>query len=197
MSVEKIIVPSGRLTFGELLRPTPRPDAEMVILTNPEPDDAIPLKVMREATYRTEFKLQPYRAEGLGRITETGRQLVREAMDNMIAAAFLVPARRFGKTVTSTTAAETAIKMDEMRKRLEERDNTQIPRIHYSKYSTRPTSERLFPFSRHRSARIEKKLIQRFGGVYRHEPAIYQLNGLIIAHPSFRAEIEKKLEEAN
>jgi hypothetical protein len=36
------------------------------------------------------------------------------------------------------------------------------------------TSERLFPESRHRSARIEKKLIKRFGGVFRSKPANFE-----------------------
>lgn len=155
--------------------------------------NAIPLAMTREPTYRTEFKLQPYQTEAVQQIMEQTYEDYRRAMDQMVAAAFFVTAKRFGKTVTSTTAAETAIKMDEMRKKLEEAERMQIPSIHYSTIATKPTSERLFPFSPHRSARISKKLMKRFGGVYRHEPAIYQLNGLIIAHPSFREKIDAAL----
>lgn len=185
-----VIAPKGRITFGELMRPNPHlgGKGEMVLLSNPP----------CESTYRTEFKLQPYQAEAVEAIREIMGQTYeayQRVMDKTIAAALLIPARRFGKTVTSTTAAETAIKMDEMRKKLEALNNTQIPRILYSEHASKPTSERLFPFSRHRSWRIEKKLTKRFGGVYRHEPAIYQMGGLIIAHPSFRAEIEAKLSE--
>lgn len=155
--------------------------------------DVIPVTMTRESTYRTEFKLQPYLTEAVQEIMGQTYEAYQRAMDKMVAAAFFVTAKHFGKTVTSTTAAETAIKMDEMRKKLEAHNNTRIPRIHYSTIATKPTSERLFPFSPHRSARISKKLMKRFGGVYRHEPAIYQLNGLIIAHPSFREKIEAAL----
>ena len=63
-------------------------------------------------------------------------------------------------------------------------------RITFSELALRDTEERLFPRSRHRSARIRKKLIQRFGGEYRKEPVIWQTPAGIIAHPSFRKAIE-------
>lgn len=49
-----------------------------------------------------------------------------------------------------------------------------------------PTDERLFPASRHRSMRVRRKLIKRFGGEYRMKPAIYQFGKTVFAHPSFR-----------
>lgn len=54
------------------------------------------------------------------------------------------------------------------------------------------SEERLFPYSRHRSARVLKKLIKRHGGEYRKKPAMYRLgDGMIICHPSLYRQIEK------
>lgn len=164
-------------------------------------DNAIPLAMTRESTYRTEFKLRPYQVEALEQIKAIGTQTYeryQNAIDEMIAVQFLVPARHFGKTVTATTATKTALRAEEMMRKVrgyvnDIRANRPPANIVYSKYATKPTSERLFPFSRHRSHRIEKKLIKRFGGVYRQEHTIWKMGYLIIAHPSFRAEIEAKL----
>jgi hypothetical protein len=54
------------------------------------------------------------------------------------------------------------------------------------------TKERLFPESRHRSARIRKKLLKRFGGEFRKRPAMYQMpNGTIICHPVIYRQLMK------
>lgn len=53
--------------------------------------------------------------------------------------------------------------------------------------------ERLFPASRHRSARVRKKLIRRFGGEFRKVPCMWMVGGVLIAHPSLKARIEAKL----
>lgn len=54
------------------------------------------------------------------------------------------------------------------------------------------TTERLFPESRHRSARIHKKLIKRYGGVFKRKPAIFRSNdGTIIVHPSLYGELRR------
>jgi len=42
---------------------------------------------------------------------------------------------------------------------------------------------RLFPASRHRSQRIRKKLVKRFGGEFRKVPAIYRVGDRLIVHP--------------
>lgn len=52
------------------------------------------------------------------------------------------------------------------------------------------TTERTFPASRHRSKRIHKKLVRRFGGEFKKEPAIFQIQGRIIAHPARYAELK-------
>ena len=63
-------------------------------------------------------------------------------------------------------------------------------RIIYDSNALKATTERLFPESRHRSARIRKKLIKRFGGEFYQQPCIWRAGDTIIAHPVYRAEIE-------
>lgn len=46
------------------------------------------------------------------------------------------------------------------------------------------TEERLFPASKHRSRRIHKKLVKRFGGEFRKVPAIFRTADTIIMHPA-------------
>ena len=56
------------------------------------------------------------------------------------------------------------------------------------------TTERTFPLSRHRSARIRKKLIKKFGGEFRKEPAIFQIGpDTFIAHPSMYAALKAQI----
>lgn len=57
------------------------------------------------------------------------------------------------------------------------------------------TEERLFPVSKHRSRRIHKKLVKRFGGEYRRKPAIFKFGGTIIAHPSFKDTIDRMIAQ--
>lgn len=64
------------------------------------------------------------------------------------------------------------------------------------------TSERLFPASKHRSRRIHKRLVKRFGGEFRKIPAIFKAGNKIIMHPAhkerFLAEIARQnLEQSN
>jgi hypothetical protein len=54
------------------------------------------------------------------------------------------------------------------------------------------TIDRTFPVSRHRSARTHKKLIKRFGGEFRKGPAIFQINGCLIVHPSLYQQLERR-----
>lgn len=63
-------------------------------------------------------------------------------------------------------------------------------RIVYTVNAIRDSEERLYPFSKNRSKRIEKKLIKRFGGTFRKTPVILRVGSVIYAHPSFRATIE-------
>lgn len=62
-------------------------------------------------------------------------------------------------------------------------------RIVWSDLALEDSSERLFPASRHRSKRIHKKLVKRFGGEFRRVPAMWRYGNMIVAHPSFRAQL--------
>lgn len=50
---------------------------------------------------------------------------------------------------------------------------------------------RNFPVSKNRSKRIEKKLIKRYGGIYKKKPAILRVGDRLMAHPIFRGSIER------
>jgi hypothetical protein len=50
--------------------------------------------------------------------------------------------------------------------------------------AVRRGSRRLFPESRHRSARIHKKLCRRWGGEYALEPAVFNLGSVVLVHPA-------------
>lgn len=69
--------------------------------------------------------------------------------------------------------------------------------IHYNHHALEATQERLFPKSKHRSKRIHKKLLKKFGGEFRMKPCIWQIGDKIVAHPSFKTEIERTLMERN
>ncbi len=60
-------------------------------------------------------------------------------------------------------------------------------RITFSPLALRETTERPFPESRHRSKRIHKKLIKRFGGEFRKVPCMWRTPYGIVAHPSYKA----------
>lgn len=70
-------------------------------------------------------------------------------------------------------------------------------RISYHEQCLEATDERLFPISRHRSKRIQKKLLKRFGGEFVKQPAIFKTPQGLIAHPSLRAQIEAKFKQGN
>lgn len=55
------------------------------------------------------------------------------------------------------------------------------------------TDERLFPASRHRSKRIHKKLVKRYGGEFKiiNKPAIWKMLDKIVMHPSLYEELKR------
>ena len=55
------------------------------------------------------------------------------------------------------------------------------------------TDERLFPESKHRSKRIRKKLIKRYGGEFRKKPCMWRVGDTIYAHPSFKAQLRESI----
>jgi hypothetical protein len=54
------------------------------------------------------------------------------------------------------------------------------------------TDERLFPVSKHRSKRIRKKLIKRFGGEFRKKPGAFRMGNQIFMHPAIYAELQRQ-----
>jgi len=66
-------------------------------------------------------------------------------------------------------------------------------KINYVEHALAETTERNFPVSKHRSKRIHKKLVKRFGGEFRKEPAIFRMGSTWIVHPSFRPQIEARM----
>ena len=56
------------------------------------------------------------------------------------------------------------------------------------------TPERMFPDSRHRSKRIKKKLLKRFGGEFKMRPAMFKIGNTILSHPAHRPHLEAALE---
>lgn len=61
----------------------------------------------------------------------------------------------------------------------------------------RETTERLFPASKHRSKRVHKKLVKRFGGEFRTVPAIFKTPVGLICHPAIYAQVVAELQRAS
>lgn len=67
-------------------------------------------------------------------------------------------------------------------------------RIVVSHNALQDTTERLFPTSKNRSRRIHKKLVKRFGGEFRKQPAIFRTPTAIIMHPAMYAQYQIEME---
>lgn len=68
-----------------------------------------------------------------------------------------------------------------------------MPRFIITPNAVKETEERLFPFSRHRSRRIHKKLVKRFGGEFRKMPCIIQIGDTMYVHPAIDAELKQRM----
>lgn len=66
-----------------------------------------------------------------------------------------------------------------------------------SKHALRDTDKRLFPVSKHRSKRIHKKLIKRFGGEFIKEPCIWRRGDKIVMHPECYTAFQKEMARRN
>jgi hypothetical protein len=60
-----------------------------------------------------------------------------------------------------------------------------------SDHALKETTERLFPASRHRSKRLHKKLLKRFGGEFRKVPVIWKTPHSLIMHPALYAQMKE------
>jgi len=113
-------------------------------------------------------------------------------MDAEISAAFGLTASQIAPEPTSTLTVET------LRAQMHELQMvraTEPLRVIFTATALELTSERLFAYSKHRSARIRKKLIKRFGGEYRYAPALWQIGNVIYAHPIFEARFRAVAKE--
>ena len=64
-----------------------------------------------------------------------------------------------------------------------------------SDYALKETDLRAFPESRHRSRRIHKKLVRRFGGEFLKAPCMFQTPMGIICHPALYGDLKRRLGE--
>jgi hypothetical protein len=62
-----------------------------------------------------------------------------------------------------------------------------------SEMALKETAERLFPASRHRSKRVHKKLLKRFGGEFRKAPTIWKMPNSIIVHPVLYLQMKERV----
>lgn len=86
--------------------------------------------------------------------------------------------------------------LDQMQRVIVSVPDQQIPReIRFTPDAVKPTDERLFPVSRHRSRRVLKKLLKRHGGEFRMAPAILFVGYTVYAHPSYSASLNAKMRE--
>ena len=53
---------------------------------------------------------------------------------------------------------------------------------------------RAFPVSRHRSARIRKKLIKRHGYEAKMQPCVIRFGDMMVVHPTIGAELNRTLQ---
>lgn len=67
------------------------------------------------------------------------------------------------------------------------------PEFHVTPMATKD-GERFFAESRHRSKRVEKKLVKRYGGAHRQIPAIYKVGNKMLIHPALWAEVRAKTD---
>lgn len=71
------------------------------------------------------------------------------------------------------------------------------PEIRITLSAVAETTVRLFPESKHRSARIRKKLIKRHGGEFRREPTAYRIGNTIYMHPTLEAALRAATGEGS
>lgn len=66
-------------------------------------------------------------------------------------------------------------------------------KIIFTENALENTSERTFPVSKNRSARIHKKMVKRFGGEFRKRPCIWKVGDTVFMHPALKADFLSRL----
>ena len=64
-----------------------------------------------------------------------------------------------------------------------------------SEHALEDSDQRNFPTSRHRSARVHKKLVKRHGGEFRKVGCAYKIGGKIVMHPNVYADFQKAMAD--
>jgi hypothetical protein len=62
-----------------------------------------------------------------------------------------------------------------------------------SEHALEDNDQRNFPASRHRSARVHKKLVKRHGGEFRKVGCAYKIGGKIVMHPNVYAQLQERM----
>ena len=63
-------------------------------------------------------------------------------------------------------------------------------KVIFSENALEETDIRNFPLSKHRSRRIQKKLVKRFGGEFKKVPCMFKTPVGFIVHPNLKPKIE-------
>lgn len=64
-----------------------------------------------------------------------------------------------------------------------------------SENALKDSDVRNFPVSRHRSARLHKKLVKRYGGEFRKVGCIYRIGDQMIMHPTIYADFQQQMAQ--
>jgi len=62
-----------------------------------------------------------------------------------------------------------------------------------SEHALKDSDVRNFPVSRHRSARVHKKLVKRHGGEFRKVGCVYRMGNKMVIHPTLYAELQREM----
>lgn len=105
-----------------------------------------------------------------------------------ISDALAVPYEAMREKTHEVTASQLRVSMLERWRQL-----IATPHVVFSNFALEITIERNFPASKHRSARVRKKLIKRHGSEFRQMPAIWKVGHTYFCHPSFKDKLQEFL----
>lgn len=110
-------------------------------------------------------------------------------LNDELVKAFGMPSSQLAVARPSLTANSLLATMREMER---VRVPPPEPRFIFTTSALKEGTERMFPASRHRSARVRKKLIKRHGGEYRYIPCMWKIGNVIYAHPAFERDLKAR-----
>jgi hypothetical protein len=122
-------------------------------------------------------------------VAEQVREAVRQRIDREFMSVFSRPGSLTATVANSGDPGGTVLTIDKLRAAMRKLAEVQPPpedmltKIVVTSGAVR-NGERLFPASRHRSARVRKKLVKRFGGEFEKIPQSYKVGSILITHPA-------------